>query len=190
MSRAFKAAPVATPICKNRDFAETSRPVISKLKLTPTAVIYSPRLLPQPPNGSFARSFSSHGRRTPCWEVQTRCSGVRAFDRCDRAGKTQAVIDDQTPCSAAVEAFDSHDKKKMREAVEYIESIFGQLDQRERDTGEPGMLAQPNDREGSILMSIAVGLCRQHQKETIRNVASRAYRVVRTFYGLSSAPEK
>jgi hypothetical protein len=78
----------------------------------------------------------------------------------------------------------------MREGVEYIESIFGQLDQRERDTGEPGMLAQPNDREGSILMSIAVGLCRQHQKETIRNVASRAYRVVRTFYGLSSAPEK
>jgi hypothetical protein len=30
ISRAFKAAPVATPICKNRDFTEISRPVVSK----------------------------------------------------------------------------------------------------------------------------------------------------------------
>jgi hypothetical protein len=34
--------------------------------------------------------------------------------------KAQAVLDDQTPCSAAVEAFDSHDKEKMREVVAYI----------------------------------------------------------------------
>jgi hypothetical protein len=52
------------------------------------------------------------------------------------------------------------------------------------------MLAQPNDREGSILMSVAVGLCRQRQKETIRNEAGRAYRVARALYGLSSAPDK
>jgi hypothetical protein len=104
--------------------------------------------------------------------------------------KAQVVLDDQTLCSAVVNAFDSHDKEKMREVVAYIESVFGQLDQRERDTGEPGMLAQPNDREGSILMSIAVGFCRQHQKETIRNEAGRAYRAVRALYGLSSAPAK
>jgi hypothetical protein len=65
--------------------------------------------------------------------------------------KAQVVLDDQTPCSAAVEAFDSHDKEKMREVVAYIESVFGQLDQRQRDSGEVGMLAEPNDREGSIL---------------------------------------
>ena len=71
--------------------------------------------------------------------------------------KAQVVLDDHTPCSAAVEAFDSHDKEKMREVVAYIESVFGQLDQRQRDSGEFGMLAEPNDREGSILMSVAVG---------------------------------
>jgi hypothetical protein len=52
------------------------------------------------------------------------------------------------------------------------------------------MLAQPNDQEGSILISVAVGFCRQTQKETIRNQAGRAYRVGRALYGLSSAPEK
>ena len=104
--------------------------------------------------------------------------------------KAQAVIDDQTSCSAAVEAFDSHDKEKMREVVAYIESVFGQLDQRQRDSGEVGMLAQPNDQEGSILISVAVGFCRQTQKEAIRNQAGRAYRVGRAVYGLSSAPEK
>jgi hypothetical protein len=108
--------------------------------------------------------------------------------------KAQVVLDDHTPCSAAVEAFDSHDKKKMREVVAYIESVFGQLDQTQRDSGEPGMLAQPlaqpNDQEGSILISVAVGFCRQTQKETIRNQAGRAYRVVRALYGLSSAAEK
>jgi hypothetical protein len=70
--------------------------------------------------------------------------------------KAQVVLDDQTPCSAAVEAFDSHDKEKMREVVAYIESVFGQLDQRQRDSGEVGMLAQPNDQEGSNLISVAV----------------------------------
>ena len=104
--------------------------------------------------------------------------------------KAQVVLDDHTPCSAAVEAFDSHDKEKMREVVAYIESVFGQLDQRQRDSGEVGMLAQPNDQEGSILISVAVGFCRQTQKETIRNQAGRAYRVGRALYGLSSAPEK
>jgi hypothetical protein len=104
--------------------------------------------------------------------------------------KAQVVLDDHTPCSAAVEAFDSHDKEKMREVVAYIESVFGQLDQHQRDSGEVGMLAQPNDREGSILISVAVGFCRQRQKETIRNEAGRAYRVGRALYGLSSAPEK
>jgi hypothetical protein len=38
--------------------------------------------------------------------------------------KAQVVLDDHTPCSAAVEAFDSHDKEKMREVVAYIESVF------------------------------------------------------------------
>ena len=60
--------------------------------------------------------------------------------------KAQVVLDDHTPCSAAVEAFDSHDKEKMREVVAYIESVFGQLDQRQRDSGEVGMLAEPNER--------------------------------------------
>jgi hypothetical protein len=39
-------------------------------------------------------------------------------------------------------------------------------------------------------MSVAVGFCRQRQKETIRNEAGRAYRVARGLYGLSSAPER
>ena len=104
--------------------------------------------------------------------------------------KAQVVLDDHTPCSAAVEAFDSHDKEKMREVVAYIESVFGQLDQRQRDSGEVGMLAQPNDQEGTILISLAVGFCRQTQKGTIRNQAGRAYHVARGLYGLSSAPEK
>jgi uncharacterized protein YjhX (UPF0386 family) len=65
--------------------------------------------------------------------------------------KAQVVLDDHTPCSAAVEAF---------------------------------------DQEGSILISVAVGFCRQRQKETIRDEAGRAYRVGRGLYGLSSAPEK
>jgi hypothetical protein len=104
--------------------------------------------------------------------------------------KAQVVLDDQTPCSAVVNAFDSHDKEKMREVVAYIESVFRQLDQAQRDSGDVGMLAQPKDREGSILLSVAVRLCRQTQKETIRDEAGRAYRVGRALYGLSSAPEK
>jgi hypothetical protein len=102
--------------------------------------------------------------------------------------KAQAGLDDQTPCSAVVQAFDSHDKEKMREVVAYIENVFGQLDQREKDSGEAGI--QPEDREGNILTSVAVGLCRQRPTETIRNEASRAYRIVRALYGLSNAPEK
>jgi hypothetical protein len=104
--------------------------------------------------------------------------------------KAQAGLDDQTPCSAVVQAFDSHDKEKMREVVAYIESVFGQLDQREKDSGEAGILTQPEGREGNILRSVAVGLCRQRPTETIRNEASRAYRIVRALYGLSNAPEK
>jgi hypothetical protein len=73
--------------------------------------------------------------------------------------KAQAVFDDQTPCSAAVEAFNSHDEEKMREVAAYIEGVFGQLDQREKDNGEAGILAEPNDREGNILMAVAVGSC-------------------------------
>jgi hypothetical protein len=64
--------------------------------------------------------------------------------------KAQVVLDDQTPCSALVNAFDSHDKEKMREVVAYIESVFRQLDQAQRDSGEVGMLAQPKDREWSF----------------------------------------
>jgi hypothetical protein len=93
LSAAASSAPVATPICKNRDFAETSRPVISKLNLTPTAAIYSLRgFCRSHRNGSFARSFSSYGRRTPCRNVQTRCSGVRAYDRFDRAGQSPGRV--------------------------------------------------------------------------------------------------
>src|ERR1700680_724388 len=87
----------------------------------------------------------------------------------------QVVLDDHTPCSAAVEAFASHDKEKMREVVAYIDSVFGQLDQAQRTSGEVGSLAQQNDQEGSILISVAVGFCRQTQKGTIRNQAGRAY---------------
>jgi hypothetical protein len=92
--------------------------------------------------------------------------------------KAQPLIDDQTPCSVAVRAFDSQDKEKIREAEAFIESVFEQVDQRRRDSGEPGILAQPNDRGASTLMSVAIGFCRQRQKETIRNEATRAYRVI------------
>jgi hypothetical protein len=104
--------------------------------------------------------------------------------------KAQPLIDDQTPCSVAVRAFDSQDKEKIREAEAFIESVFEQVDQRRRDSGEPGILAQPNDRGASTLMSVAIGFCRQRQKETIRNEATRAYRVIRAMHGFSSPPEK
>ena len=78
--------------------------------------------------------------------------------------KAQPLIDDQTPCSVAVRAFDSQDKEKIREAEAFIESVFEQVDQRRRDSGEPGILAQPNDRGASTLMSVAIGFCRQRQK--------------------------
>jgi hypothetical protein len=79
--------------------------------------------------------------------------------------KAQAAIDDQTSCSAAVDAFDSHDREKIHEVEAYIESVFGQIDQRQRDSGEARMLAQPNDRGGE-------------------------YGAVRALYGLSNVPEK
>ena len=64
----------------------------------------------------------------------------------------------------AVRAFDSQDKEKIREAEAFIESVFEQVAQRRRDSGEPGILAQPNDRGASTLMSVAIGFCRQRQK--------------------------
>ena len=71
-----------------------------------------------------------------------------------------------------------------------IEGVFGLLDQREKDSGKVGILTEPNDREGNILMAVAVGLCRQINKNTIRTAASRGYRIMRALYGLSNAPEK
>ena len=104
--------------------------------------------------------------------------------------KAQAVIlDDQTPCSAVVDAFDSPDKDKMRAVGAYIEGVFEQIDRRYRERGEPGILVGLNDREAGVLMSVAVGLCRQRQTETILDAATRAYRVMRAMHGLSSSTD-
>jgi hypothetical protein len=104
--------------------------------------------------------------------------------------KSQAVIlDEQTTCSAAIDAFDSPDKDKMRAVGTYIEGVFAKLDQRYRESGEPGILVGLNDREAGMLMSVAVGLCRQRQNQTILDAASRAYRTMRGMHGLSSSPD-
>jgi hypothetical protein len=82
-------------------------------------------------------------------EVQT-CSGVRAVIALTAHAKAQAVIlDEQTPCSAAVDAIDSPDKDKMRVVETYIEGVFAKLDQRYRESGEPGILVGLNDREAA-----------------------------------------
>jgi hypothetical protein len=104
--------------------------------------------------------------------------------------KAQAVIDDQTACAAAIDALESPDKEKMRPVWAYIEGVFGRLDQRHRESGEPGILVEMNDREASRLMSVAVGLCRQRQDGTVFDAATRAYGAMRAMYDLPSSPNR
>ena len=48
------------------------------------------------------------------------------------------------------------------------------------------MLVGMNDREASRLMSVAVGLCRQRQNETVFDAATSAYGAMRAMYDLPS----
>lgn len=104
--------------------------------------------------------------------------------------KAQAVIDEQTPCAAAIDALESPDKEKMRPVRAYIEGVFGRLDQRHQESGEPGILIGMNDREASRLMSVAIGLCRQRQNETVFDAATRAYDAMRATYDLPNSPNR
>lgn len=90
-----------------------------------------------------------------------------------------ADIDDHTPCSVAVTAFDGNHPDDVSDVATYIVNTIQKLDEDHVDNGEPGILAQMSDQGEEALDSAAVVYCRQHPKSTIYNQAAEAYRGVR-----------
>jgi pentose-5-phosphate-3-epimerase len=89
------------------------------------------------------------------------------------------AVNNHTPCSVAVFAFDFKDKTMVLEVGQFIADVFGQLDQIHTDFGDIGIMVQPDDDAVRTLVAASVEFCRQHPEATIYSEAAVAYRGMR-----------
>ena len=87
----------------------------------------------------------------------------------------QTAINDQTPCAAAVHAFDATDKPAIQNVGAYIQGVFAALDAMHTSKGETGIMASLDDRSLGYLMAGVISRCRQHPDVTIHDEAAVTY---------------
>ena len=105
-------------------FASTEpqgRPTLNSTLIVDSLWKWGQRLLPQP-TGTVASlvRFSAMGDGDDARKSRRYVVAFAFLIALSAQAKAQPLIDDQTPCSVAVRAFDSQDKEKIREAEAFI----------------------------------------------------------------------
>jgi hypothetical protein len=98
----------------------------------------------------------------------------------------QTVVNNHTPCSVAIFAFESKDREAIIEVDQFIQDVFGQLDEMQADYGEHGGINKPASHGMRTLVASSVEFCRQHPQSTIYTEAVNAYRGIRAIESRSS----
>jgi hypothetical protein len=98
-------------------------------------------------------------------------------------------IDAGTPCSVAIQAFDSGKRPgeaiagvpspQVLEVGNYIMNLMEQLDRQHIDAGKPGIWSNFSDAGKHAIAGSTVANCRLHRRRTIYQAAGFVYRSVR-----------
>lgn len=88
-------------------------------------------------------------------------------------------VNQKTPCSVAIKAWDTSDLDAARDIVQFIENTMENIDSNHTDNGELGIMAGMNDQARLSAVAAAIGFCRQYPKATIYNEAASAYQALR-----------
>ena len=89
----------------------------------------------------------------------------------------EPLLDELTPCSAAVRAFASKDAAQIRLVTEFMDRTFEQLDQEHTRSGQAGILNAAGLK--NVLEFMVRGYCSQHQGSTVHIEAVKVYRSIR-----------
>jgi hypothetical protein len=84
-------------------------------------------------------------------------------------------IDDRTSCSVAAKAFDKEDVPAMRAVINFIVATMENMDSMHTEKGEPGIVAQLDDKGMQELWAHAVAHCQLYPRSTIYNSAGFVY---------------
>jgi hypothetical protein len=101
-------------------------------------------------------------------------------------------IDKNTPCSVAIQAFDS-DKRagqvlagapsaQVQEVGNYIMDVLAQLDRQFTDSGKEAVWSSFSDSGKRAIAASAVANCRLHPDRTINQAANAVYQSVRDMH--------
>jgi hypothetical protein len=102
------------------------------------------------------------------------------------------AIDASSPCSVAVQAFDSHKRAgeilagvpspEVIEVGNYIMKEMDQLDRQYADAGKPRIWSDFSDAGKHAIAASAVANCRLHPRRTLHEAADAVYRSVRDIH--------
>jgi len=102
------------------------------------------------------------------------------------------AIDASSPCSVAVQAFDSHKRAgeilgrvpspEVIEVGNYIMKEIDQLDRQYADAGKPRIWSDFSDAGKHAIAASAVANCRLHPRRTLHEAADAVYRSVRDIH--------
>jgi hypothetical protein len=102
------------------------------------------------------------------------------------------AIDASTPCSIAIQAFDSEKRAgevlagapspQVLEVGDYIMNVIGELDRQYSDGGKPGIWSNFSEAGKHAIAASAVANCRLHPEQTIYKAADAVYRSVRDIH--------
>ena len=102
------------------------------------------------------------------------------------------AIDASTPCSIAIQAFDSEKRAgeilagapspQVLEVGDYIMKVIGELDRQYSDGGKPGIWSNFSEAGKHAIAASAVANCRLHPDRTIYKAADAVYRSVRDIH--------
>ena len=102
------------------------------------------------------------------------------------------AIDASTPCSVAIQAFDSEKRAgevlagapspHVLEVGDYIMSMMEQLDRQYTDAGKLGVWSDFSDGGKHAIAASAVANCRVHPSRTIHEAADAVYRSMRDIH--------
>jgi hypothetical protein len=102
------------------------------------------------------------------------------------------AIDSNTPCSIALQAFNSEKRAgevlagapspHVLEVGDYIMNVMEQLDRQYADGGKPGVWSNFSDAGKHAIAASAVANCRLHLDRTIYKAADAVYQSVRDIH--------
>jgi hypothetical protein len=103
-----------------------------------------------------------------------------------------AVLDANTPCAVAVQAFDSTKRAgevlagvpspPEQEVGDYILGVMDRLDRTYTDAGKSGVWSSFSDSGKRAIAASTVANCRQHPERTINQAAEAVYGSVRDIH--------